>query len=139
MLRTLNANFRSSHRRCLVEKYVFKNFTKLTGRRLCQNLFLIFCEFIKKKTLEHRCFPLNFAKFLNTTFPTKHLRWLLLTEYLFPEHRVITFIVFIAKVFHCTKIHIIQFANVMESSKISGKYYFSINVLDYKRPCFPSH
>ena len=26
----------------------------------------------------HRCFPVNFAKFLRTPFFTKHLRWLLL-------------------------------------------------------------
>ena len=31
-----------------------------------------------KKTLWHRCFPLNFAKFLRTSFLIKHLRWLLL-------------------------------------------------------------
>ena len=31
-----------------------------------------------KKRLWHRCFPRNFAKFLRTPSPTKHLRWLLL-------------------------------------------------------------
>ena len=35
------------------------------------------CNFIKKETLA-RCFPVNFAKFLRTPFPTEHLRWLLL-------------------------------------------------------------
>ena len=34
-----------------------------------------------KKRLWHRCFPVNFAKFLRTPFSTEHLRWLLL----FPE------------------------------------------------------
>ena len=29
-----------------------------------------------KKKLWHRCFPVNFAKFLRTTFLTKHLWWL---------------------------------------------------------------
>ena len=31
-----------------------------------------------KKSLWHRCFPVNFAKFLKTPFFTEHLRWLLL-------------------------------------------------------------
>ena len=31
--------FRSSHRRCSVRKDVLRNFTKLTGKHLCHNLF----------------------------------------------------------------------------------------------------
>ena len=31
-----------------------------------------------KKRLWHRCFPVNFVKFLRTPFLTEHLRWLLL-------------------------------------------------------------
>ena len=31
-----------------------------------------------KKKLWHRCFPVNFAKFLRTPFLTEYLRWLLL-------------------------------------------------------------
>ena len=31
-----------------------------------------------KKRLWHRCFPVNFAKFLRTSFFTEHLWWLLL-------------------------------------------------------------
>ena len=31
-----------------------------------------------KKRLWHRCFPVNFAKFLRTPFSTEHLWWLLL-------------------------------------------------------------
>ena len=34
-----------------------------------------------KKRLWHRCFPVNFAKFLGTPFPTKHLQWLVLTAW----------------------------------------------------------
>ena len=30
-----------------------------------------------RKRLWHRCFPMNFAKFLRTPFLTEHLRWLL--------------------------------------------------------------
>ena len=32
-----------------------------------------------KNWLWHRCFPVNFAKFLRTPFFTEHLRWLLLS------------------------------------------------------------
>ena len=35
------------------------------------------CNFIKKR-LQHRCFPVKFAKFLRTLIFTEHLRWLLL-------------------------------------------------------------
>ena len=42
---------RSSHQRCSTEKGVLRNLTKLTGKHLCQSL----C---------HRCFLVNFAKFL---------------------------------------------------------------------------
>ena len=31
-----------------------------------------------KKKPWHRCFPVNFSKFLRTPFVTEHLRWLLL-------------------------------------------------------------
>ena len=34
--------------------------------------------FFKKKRFWHKCFPVNFAKFLKTLFLTKHLRWLFL-------------------------------------------------------------
>ena len=35
------------------------------------------CNFIKKR-LQHRYFPVKFAKFLRTPFFTEHLQWLLL-------------------------------------------------------------
>ena len=34
---------------------------------------------ILKKRLWHRCFPVNFARFLRIPFFTEHLRWLLLS------------------------------------------------------------
>ena len=61
---------RSSHQRCSIRKGVLKNFTKFTGKHLCQSLL--------KKRFWHRCFPVNFAKFLRTPFLTEYLRWLLL-------------------------------------------------------------
>ena len=34
-----------------------------------------------KKSLRHRCFPVNFVKFLRTPLFTEHFRWLLLEMY----------------------------------------------------------
>ena len=47
-------------------------------------------NFIKKR-LQHRSFPVKFAKFFKITFPTEHLRWLLLEM----ERRFIAFPFFI--------------------------------------------
>ena len=58
------------------KKGVLGNFAKFTGKYLCQRLF-----FNKVAGLRHRCFPVNFAKFLRTPFCTEHLQWLL-SEYL---------------------------------------------------------
>ena len=65
--------FRSSHRRCSVKKGVLRNFSKFTGKHLCQSLFCnkvagLTLQLYKKKRLWHRCFPVNFAKFLRTPF-----------------------------------------------------------------------
>ena len=75
---------------------VLRNFTKFTGKHLCQILFFnkvaglpvpeyLFnkvagvsrCYFIKTR-LWHRCFPVNFVKILITPFLTEHLWWLFL-------------------------------------------------------------
>ena len=45
---------------------VLKSFTKFTKRHLCQSMPQS-CNFIKKR-LQHRCFPVNFVKFLRTPF-----------------------------------------------------------------------
>ena len=57
------------------EKGVLRNFTKFTGKNLCQSIF-----FNKVAGLRHRCFPVNFVKFPRTPFLTEHLWWLLLTR-----------------------------------------------------------
>ena len=41
--------------------------------------FSIKLQALLKKRLWRRCFPVNFAKFLRTSFLIKYLRWLLLT------------------------------------------------------------
>ena len=55
---------RSSHPEVFCKKGVLKNFLRSAT--------------LLKKTLWHRCFPVNVAKFLRTPFFIEHLRWLLL-------------------------------------------------------------
>ena len=64
------------------KKSVPKNFAKFTGKHLCQGFFLIKLQSLSPdiKRTWHRCFPVNFAKFLRTSFLTKYLRWLLLSK-----------------------------------------------------------
>ena len=64
---------RSSHQRCSIIKGVLRNFTKFTGKHLCQSLFFNKVAGLRpatllKKRLWHKCFPVNFAKFLRTHF-----------------------------------------------------------------------
>ena len=58
--------------RCFVKRGVLRNFTKFTGKHLCQSLFLIKLQVrpatLLKKRLWHKCFPVNFVKFLRTLF-----------------------------------------------------------------------
>ena len=61
---------RSNHRRCSVKK-CYKKFRKFHRKTsMLESLFnkvpcLQVCNFIKKR-LQHRCFPVKFAKFLRT-------------------------------------------------------------------------
>ena len=69
---------RSSHQRCSLRKGVLINFAVFTGKHLCQSLFFneitgLSPATLLKKRLWHRCFPVNFAKFLRTLFFTEHL------------------------------------------------------------------
>ena len=69
---------------------VLGNFGKFTGKRLCQSHLCFFNKGLRpailfKKRLLHRCFPVNFAKFLRTPFLTEHLRWLLQEDSYFHE------------------------------------------------------
>ena len=74
---------RSSRQEVFCKKGVLRNFTKFTGKHLCQSLFFnkvagLGPATLLKKRLWHRCFPVNFVKFLRTPFLTEHLWWLLL-------------------------------------------------------------
>ena len=71
--------FRSSRPEVFCKKGVLRNFTKFSGKHLCQNLFFNKVAGLRpatllKKNLWHSCFPVNFAKFLRTAFLTEHLR-----------------------------------------------------------------
>ena len=58
------------------EKGVLRNFTKFTGKHLYQSLFFNKVAVLRpatllKKRLWHRCFPVNFVKFLRSPFLQK--------------------------------------------------------------------
>ena len=68
----------SSRPEVLYKRGVLKNFIKFIGKHWCSNLFLIKLQALRlflielqailfTKKLQHRCFPVNFAKSLRTT------------------------------------------------------------------------
>ena len=74
---------RSSCQDVLYKKGVRRNFIKSRKTSVPESLFnevadLRPATLLKKKRLKHRCFPVNFAKFLRTPFLTEQLQWLLL-------------------------------------------------------------
>ena len=74
---------RSSHLEVFCKKGVLRRFTKFTRKHLCQSLLFNRVAGLRpatllKKRLWHRCFPVNFVKFLRTFLHIEHLRWLLL-------------------------------------------------------------
>ena len=78
IVRTNKRNYRSSRPDLFCKKIVLRNFGKFTGKHLCKSLFFNKVAGWLKKGLWHRCFPVNFAKFLRTPFRTEHHWWLLL-------------------------------------------------------------
>ena len=70
---TIQMTTRSSHQRCSARKGVLRNFSKFTGKHLCQVLFYNKVAgpepaTLLKARLWHRCFLMNFAKLLRTPF-----------------------------------------------------------------------
>ena len=61
-------------RRCSV-KMVFLEISQNSQENTCARVSFL------KKILWHRCFPVNFSKFIRTPFLRDHLRWLLLAFY----------------------------------------------------------
>ena len=77
------ANNKSSCPELACKKDAPENSTKYTGKHFCQSLFFNKVAGLKpatllKERLWHRCFPVNFGKFLRKSFFTEHLWWLLL-------------------------------------------------------------
>ena len=72
------ASSKSSHLRCSMKKGALINFTKFTGKHLCQSLFfhkiagLKACNFIKKETMT-QAFSCEFCKISKNTFFTEYL------------------------------------------------------------------
>ena len=70
----------SSHRRYSMKKGVLKNFTKFTGKHLCESLFFNkdadlrpeACNFIEKETLA-QVVSCEFCEISKNTFFTEHL------------------------------------------------------------------
>ena len=76
---------RSGRPEVVCKKRVLKNFSKFTGKHLCRSLFFnkvagLRSSTLLKKRLWHRCFPVDFEKFLRTPFFIEHLWWLLLSR-----------------------------------------------------------
>ena len=77
------AVYRSSRPGVFCKKGVLRNFSKFTGKHLCRSPFFnevagLRPAILLKKSLRHRCFPVNFAKLLRTHFLKEHSWWLLL-------------------------------------------------------------
>ena len=75
---TMALNSRSSRSQIFFKLGVLKNLEIFTGKYLCWNLSLFneiaglkAYNFIKKR-LQHRCFPVNIAKFVRTYFIEHH-------------------------------------------------------------------
>ena len=80
-----DTNKQKQSSRGVLLKGVLRNLTKLTGKQLYQSLFFNKVADLRpttllKKRLWHRCFPVNFVKFLRTPLFTEHLWWLLLNK-----------------------------------------------------------
>ena len=77
-------HYKTSQPEVFCKKDVLRNFAKFTRKHLCPSLFFNKVAGLRpatllKKRLWHRCFPVNFVKFLRTPFLTEHVRWLLLS------------------------------------------------------------
>ena len=71
---------RSSHHRCSIKKCVLRNFTKFTGKNLCQGLFFNkVAGLIKLQTLA-QVFSCEFCEISKNTFFREHL-WTTATLY----------------------------------------------------------
>ena len=56
IVKNLDQLFRGSHQRCSIKKDVLKNFTKLTGKHLCQSLFFDKAAGLRQQNTSGRLF-----------------------------------------------------------------------------------
>ena len=88
IIRATLAKVRRSRPDVLHKKGVLKNFTKFTGKHLCQSFFFNKVAgrpaALLKKRPWHRCFPVNCVKILRTSFLIEKPWWLLLKIFVFP-------------------------------------------------------
>ena len=75
-VRTEDTN-RSSHSEVFCIKIALENFAEFKEKTYFGVSFVGVSSLLKKRP-QHRCFPVNFAKFSRTPFYIEHLRWLLL-------------------------------------------------------------
>ena len=83
-----NSNVRNSRAEVFCKKGVLRNFPKFAGKHLCQSLFFNKVPGLRPAILLlkrpwHRCFPVNFVKFLRKSFFKEHLWLLLESQYWF--------------------------------------------------------
>ena len=81
MTENMKPNYRSSHGKCSIRKGVLRNFTKFSGKHLCQSLFFnkvasLRPAILLQKRLWHKCSPVKFVKFLRNPFFTEEILFL---------------------------------------------------------------
>ena len=79
----MHSALRGSHQKCFVRKGLLRNFAKFTGKHLCQSHFFNKVAGLRPRTLLkeglwHRCFPVNFTKFIGIFFSQNNSGRLLL-------------------------------------------------------------
>ena len=74
----LSDKFRISRPEFFYKKGVLRNFAKFIVKHLCQSLLF---NKVAGLRLWHRCFPMNFVKFLSPFFSIERLLWLPLQIY----------------------------------------------------------
>ena len=74
---SIQTNSEAFVQRSSVKKSVLRNFAKFTVKHLCQSLLF---NNVAGLRLWHRCFSVNFVKFLRTAFFIEHLWWWLLLQ-----------------------------------------------------------
>ena len=117
--------FRSSRPEVLNKKGVARNFTKFTGKHLCQSIFFNKVANLRPATLLnmrlwHKCFPVNFMKFIRTPFlqntSGRLLLFLLLSRlliFIFAKYSLLVFLKGLTHFRPMVHFYTLQFADVL--------------------------